>query len=230
MSSNNPTANTSGNSRRKSAHSSIDELMLPKSLVSRLSKGALPPNTQIHKDALLALHKSATVFVNYIASASSENALAGGKKTLMPADVMAALKDAELEQFIPRLQEELKKYNEVQCDKRNAYRRKVKEDKKAATASAIEDDGRPKKKLRFSEGVEVASANTANESPSQLEEDEENEGDNDEDGDAVADEEVVEEVDEEEVDEEEAGDEPQEDRLEEPDGGGDSDSEDDDDD
>lgn len=37
-------------------------------MISRLSKGVLPPNTQIQKDALSALSKSATVFVNYIAS------------------------------------------------------------------------------------------------------------------------------------------------------------------
>jgi len=44
------------------------DLSLPKSMISRLANGLLPANTQIHKDALLALHKSATVFVNYIAS------------------------------------------------------------------------------------------------------------------------------------------------------------------
>lgn len=37
-------------------------------MVSRLAKGVLPANTILGKDALLALHKSATVFVNYIAS------------------------------------------------------------------------------------------------------------------------------------------------------------------
>lgn len=65
---------------------SVEDLSLPKSMVARLvrrygllraccgltpllqAKGVLPPNTQIHKDALLALHKSATVFVNFIAS------------------------------------------------------------------------------------------------------------------------------------------------------------------
>lgn len=37
-------------------------------MIARLAKGVLPPNTQIQKDALLALHKSATVFVSYLAS------------------------------------------------------------------------------------------------------------------------------------------------------------------
>ena len=48
--------------------SASQDLSLPKSMVARLAKGVLPANTSIQKDALLALHKSATVFVNYIAS------------------------------------------------------------------------------------------------------------------------------------------------------------------
>ncbi|KAK0274044.1 hypothetical protein LTR35_011837 [Friedmanniomyces endolithicus] len=105
------------------------DLSLPKSMIARLAKGVLPANTQIHKDALLALHKSATVFVNYIASTAYENAQLSNKKTIMPPDVVTALKDAEFEGFLPRLDAELKKYNDIQCDKRNTYRRKVKEDK-----------------------------------------------------------------------------------------------------
>lgn len=48
---------------------SVEDLNLPKSIVQRLAKGVLPPNTQIHKDALLAMSKGATVFVNYLTSA-----------------------------------------------------------------------------------------------------------------------------------------------------------------
>jgi hypothetical protein len=46
----------------------MQDLTLPKSMIARLAKGVLPANTQIQKDALLAMHKSATVFVSYIAS------------------------------------------------------------------------------------------------------------------------------------------------------------------
>ena len=89
---------------------------------------------------------------------------------------MSALKDAELEGFLPRLEAELKskyttfrvthsrtrhrsenlppriqrltnhtEYNEVQCDKRNSYRHRVKQEKAAAAAdvdaSKDGDDG-----------------------------------------------------------------------------------------
>ncbi len=36
-------------------------------MVQRLAKGVLPPNTQIQKDAITAMSKGATVFVNHIA-------------------------------------------------------------------------------------------------------------------------------------------------------------------
>lgn len=41
---------------------------MPKSIVTRLAKGVLPPNTQIQGNAMLAMSKSATVFVNYVAT------------------------------------------------------------------------------------------------------------------------------------------------------------------
>ncbi|KAI4729239.1 histone-fold-containing protein [Aureobasidium sp. EXF-10728] len=123
--------------------SSVEDLSLPRTMISRLAKGVLPPNTSIHKDALLALSKSCTVFVNFLASNSNEYAQLGGKKTIQPADVIAALKENEFEHFIPRLEAELKKYNTVQCDKRNSYRRKIREEKASSKTGGVDDDGKP---------------------------------------------------------------------------------------
>ncbi|KAM0723026.1 hypothetical protein Q7P37_001224 [Cladosporium fusiforme] len=117
----------------------VEDLSLPKSMIARLAKGVLPANTQIQKDALLAMHKSATVFVSYIAANSNDLARMGGKKTISPQDVMSALKDAELEGFLPRLEAELKKYNDTQCDKRNSYRHRVKAEKAAAAGPEGDD-------------------------------------------------------------------------------------------
>jgi hypothetical protein len=47
----------------------IDDLSLPKSIITRLAKGVLPPNTQIQANAILAMSKSATVFISHLASA-----------------------------------------------------------------------------------------------------------------------------------------------------------------
>ncbi|KXH65725.1 DNA polymerase epsilon subunit D [Colletotrichum salicis] len=46
----------------------IEDLSLPKSIITRLAKGVLPPQTQIQANAVLAMGKSATVFINYLAS------------------------------------------------------------------------------------------------------------------------------------------------------------------
>lgn len=46
----------------------IEDLNLPKSIITRLAKGVLEPSTQIQANAILALSKSATVFINYLAT------------------------------------------------------------------------------------------------------------------------------------------------------------------
>ena len=45
------------------------DLTMPRTMVMRLAKGVLPPNTQIQKDAVSALSKGATVLINYLAHA-----------------------------------------------------------------------------------------------------------------------------------------------------------------
>ena len=91
------------------------ELQLPKSIITRLAKGVLPPNTQIQANAILAMTKSATVFINHLANAyvpsftqsaahrgtntccysANEVTTLQNKKTVMPADVFRALDDIE---------------------------------------------------------------------------------------------------------------------------------------
>ncbi|KAF3040936.1 hypothetical protein E8E12_007775 [Didymella heteroderae] len=110
---------------------SVEDLNLPKSIVQRLAKGVLPPNTQIQKDALLAMSKGATVFVNYLTSAAAEEALRSGRKSVMPADVFAAMRELEFEFMLPRLEAEVTKFTSIQADKRNTYRKKIREEKKA---------------------------------------------------------------------------------------------------
>ncbi|KAF2869781.1 histone-fold-containing protein [Massariosphaeria phaeospora] len=138
---------------------SVEDLNLPKSIVQRLAKGVLPPNTQIQKDALLAMSKSATVFVNYLTSTAAEYAARSGKKTVMPKDVFDAMHELEFEAFLPRLEAEVTRFTAIQADKRNTYRKKVREDKKAAkdigdvdpqatNGHALDDDAPPTKRAR----------------------------------------------------------------------------------
>ncbi|KAI1094892.1 histone-fold-containing protein [Rostrohypoxylon terebratum] len=116
----------------------IEDLNLPKSIITRLAKGVLPPNTQIQANAVLAMCKSATVFINHLANAANEKAQGSNKKTIMPADVFEALNDIEFEFMRERLEAEFKKFNEVQTTKRSTYRRKVAAAKRAEKAAATD--------------------------------------------------------------------------------------------
>lgn len=51
------------------ADGEIQDLSLPKSIITRLAKGVLPANTQIQANAVLALSKSTTVFISHLAAA-----------------------------------------------------------------------------------------------------------------------------------------------------------------
>ena len=133
-------------------------------MVQRLAKGVLPPNTIIQKDAITAMSKGATVFVNYLSAqygplplpspssphsetsteiptadklgpnSANDNTRLSSHKTITPKDVMDALREIEFDAFLPRLEKELSRYSEVQTDKRNSYRRKAREEKLSSAA------------------------------------------------------------------------------------------------
>lgn len=42
---------------------------MPRSIITRLAKGVLPPNTQIQGSAITGMSKSATVFISHLANA-----------------------------------------------------------------------------------------------------------------------------------------------------------------
>ncbi|PGH02540.1 hypothetical protein GX51_04566 [Blastomyces parvus] len=108
----------------------VEDYLLPRALTQRLAKSALPPNTSIQKDALLAISKAATVFVSYLSSHANEET---EKKTVTPQDVFAALSQIEFEAFLPRLERELAVYTEAAAQKR----RVKKEGKSTATGATI---------------------------------------------------------------------------------------------
>ncbi|KIW81494.1 hypothetical protein Z517_04519 [Fonsecaea pedrosoi CBS 271.37] len=167
-----PTSRISGWRRKRIAldqsnpHSSSGiDLLLPRSLVSRLSRGVLPPNTSLQKDALLALTRSATVFISYLAHHANEQSQLRHKKTLGVQDVMAALKEIEFANVMDlgavgkdgrtggRLERQVEVYEEIIGKKRRGYREKVKARESGGGAADgdgdAEDRGEPSnKKIR----------------------------------------------------------------------------------
>jgi DNA polymerase epsilon subunit 3 len=96
----------------------LDELAFPKAIITRLAKASLPAGTQLQGNASLALQRSATVFVNYLASHANNHTRAANRKTIAPTDVLRALEDVELGAFAPRLRRELELHEELGRDKR----------------------------------------------------------------------------------------------------------------
>ncbi|TPX16702.1 uncharacterized protein E0L32_003643 [Thyridium curvatum] len=142
-------AGKEGNKKKEESKDNltIEDLNLPKSIITRLAKGVLPPNTQIQANAILAMTKSASVFVNHLASAAplvwrgalsaNDITLASNKKTIMPQDVFSALDDIEFGFMRPQLEAEFAKFNQIQTSKRSTYRKKV----AAAKRSGPDADG-----------------------------------------------------------------------------------------
>ncbi|KAJ5832253.1 Histone-fold [Penicillium riverlandense] len=148
---------------------SVEDYLLPRSLTIRLAKAALPPNTTIQKDAVLAIQKAATVFVSYLSSHANESTL---KRTVAPADVLAALSELEFDSFRPRLEQELEAYTQSKADKRKPKKAEGEEgpaepaatstETGAAGAALVGDDGdvemedNPAKRVKRDEGGVVA--------------------------------------------------------------------------
>ncbi|CRK23313.1 hypothetical protein BN1723_012941 [Verticillium longisporum] len=93
----------------------IEDLTLPRSIITRLAKGVLPPGTQIQANAILALNKSAAVFVNYLATHANEHTLNAGKKTIDPTHVFKALEDTELSFLKEPLEAEFASASPILC-------------------------------------------------------------------------------------------------------------------
>ncbi|KAJ3850637.1 histone-fold-containing protein [Lentinula lateritia] len=104
----------------------IDNFELPKSLVTKIAKSAVPDNTKLQKEAILSLVKGSTVFINYLGVAH-EVAQSKQHKSISASDVLKALEMIELGDLVEPLSAELQ-----------VYRDQVKPDKsgRASTASA----------------------------------------------------------------------------------------------
>ncbi|KAG0315096.1 hypothetical protein BGZ97_008598 [Linnemannia gamsii] len=178
---------------------SIEDNELPKAILTRIMKQALPENTNIQANAKLAMTKSTTLFINYLTSAANEEAANAGHKIVSGAHVLKALEAVDLEEMLPRLTEELQAFQSIQRSKRATAAQAAKE--KDGSSSA----GSKKRKPAADESSTAAksrkSSTSANprdgqETPSDIhsddedkeddgeeEEEEEEEEDDDEEGD-----------------------------------------------
>ncbi|KAK9475030.1 histone-fold-containing protein, partial [Dipodascopsis tothii] len=138
------------------------DYVLPRATVARLAKGTLPGSTQIQRDAIMALTKGATVFVNYLTSTANDVTLQSGRKTVSPADVFKAIEILDLGFFLPELKAEVdSRWPVERADavylELTTTKRKPSEAAAAASpqAEAAAEGEQPAKKIRGGKGERI---------------------------------------------------------------------------
>ncbi|KAG0253471.1 hypothetical protein BG011_006349 [Mortierella polycephala] len=114
---------------------SIEDNELPKAILTRIMKQVLPDNTNIQGNAKLAMTKSTTLFINYLASAANDVAADAGHKIISGAHVLKALESLDLEDMVPRLTEELKAFQAIQKSRKEGASKSSKEKDESVTAA-----------------------------------------------------------------------------------------------
>ncbi|KAG6369810.1 histone-fold-containing protein [Boletus reticuloceps] len=89
----------------------IENFELPRSLVTKIAKSALPENAKLQKETVLSLVKGSTVFINYLGDAH-DVALSKQHKSIAASDVLKALEMLELGDLVDPLQNELQVYRD----------------------------------------------------------------------------------------------------------------------
>ncbi|KIK99518.1 hypothetical protein PAXRUDRAFT_131929 [Paxillus rubicundulus Ve08.2h10] len=90
----------------------IENFELPKSLVTKIAKSAIPENAKLQKETVLSLVKGSTVFINYLAATAHDVALSKQHKSISASDVLKALEMIEFGDLVDVLQAELQIYRD----------------------------------------------------------------------------------------------------------------------
>lgn len=126
---------------------SIDDILFPRSITLRLAKSVInssdgdnsSSNMLLAKDSVLALQRSATVFVSHILFQAREFAKSQNRKTVNTHDIINALEKAELKGFVPGIKQKLDIYEKMMQQKRQESNSMT----KATSGSTLEFDGVP---------------------------------------------------------------------------------------
>lgn len=118
----------------------INDLLFPRSIIASLAKETHSSDDEkkllISKDAVQALQRSATVFVNHLLTYARETALNEDRKSCNIEDVLAALDEVGLGAFKPLIREKLDVYQSEVATKKG----KKKSQKETDTASDANGD------------------------------------------------------------------------------------------
>ncbi|KAJ3027020.1 UNVERIFIED_CONTAM: DNA polymerase epsilon subunit 3 [Siphonaria sp. JEL0065] len=121
----------------------IEDLSIPKAIVSRILKGAPAGQVNMSKEAREAFVKSVTVFISFISAQAADLARKSGRKTIAANDVYEALNTSEFEDFTEAIKRDTSAFQQDQREKRSIQTKNARASKKAAavaTASSAQND------------------------------------------------------------------------------------------
>lgn len=120
----------------------LEDISLPKAVITRIMKEALPDGVTIGKDARTGVTRAATIFILYLSSSANTIARKTNRKTINGTDVIQAMVDIEFDQFVDPLQESLENFKRTQKEKKDATTKKKQNKKDEDEAVEDEDTGK----------------------------------------------------------------------------------------
>ncbi|KAK0239831.1 histone-fold-containing protein [Armillaria nabsnona] len=107
------TSSITAQAQQDAVSDGIENFELPKSLITKIARSAIPDSAKLQKETILSLVKGSTVFINYLAATAHDVALSKQHKSISATDVLRALEVMELGDLVQNLQEELQVYREL---------------------------------------------------------------------------------------------------------------------
>lgn len=132
--------NSSGTPVKEKQDYGLDDLLLPKKTVQELAASTLPEKTSIPSEGLLALRRSTAVFISYISAEANRLAQQNGRKTIQPNDVLKAIENCELAQFLPSVKNQLEDYESYMASKKQSNTETDKTELKEMDHEISDDD------------------------------------------------------------------------------------------
>lgn len=185
---------------------SIDDILFPRATVQKLAKAILNSNEDesesnsiMAKDSVIALQRSATVFVSHLMFHARKISKESSRKTVNAQDILAAIERAEFPGFLPEVKLKLATFEQNSLLKRNESKvKKLGEQKEEDEANG---DEQLSKRLKDN-GANAQIKRDPEDEQEEDEDEEEDEVDNDETDPIPADDDVEDEEDEDEEEDE----------------------------
>ena len=112
MSSSSPTTDSKQRKKRKSKDTDFEP---PLASINKLVKSILPSKLQITKDARSAFQRASGIFIFYLTHAANDIAKLNKRSTILPKDVIAALKELEYSEFVDPVEKVCEEFRESQA-------------------------------------------------------------------------------------------------------------------